>query len=372
MSLFKLKLTSKSKLGIDVGTASIKIVELEEEGDRFKLQNYGLFELKSEEEVLNVGARSTLGIKANQLSDDDIIWGIKETIRRSNMTSKDVVASIQSFSTFSTVITLPYLSEAEIAKAIPFEAKKYIPLPLSEVNIDWSIINAIAPTSAQVGMAAGAGKGVISPLVEIFLVAVPKEEAARYVNIFKQANLNLKALELENNALIRSIVGNDLSPTAIINIGGRSTSVLIVDKGIERQSHNYEVGGFEISKSIARALNVSLKRAEELKKNFGLKRIDSNTIRQVMSSLVDLIVFETRKTVHNYEDQKGVKINKVYLVGGLTNMPGFYDYFKEKLNLDVVVGNATARIVVPYALDPLKAELNTTFSVAIGLGMRTF
>ena len=75
----------------------------------------------------------------------------------------------------------------------------------------------------------------------------------------KTAGLNLRALELENAALIRSLIGNDLSPVAIVNIGGRSTSILIVDGGFERVSHNYEVGGFEITKSISRSLNVSLK-----------------------------------------------------------------------------------------------------------------
>ncbi len=359
----------KSKLGIDIGTASIKIVELED-SNRPKLKNYGLFELKSEDEAIYASSHS-LGAKVANLSDDDIVWGIKQTIKRAGMTTKDVVASIQSFSTFSTVLTLPYLSEQDVAKAIPFEAKKYIPFPLSEVNIDWSIINAIEPPTTFGGTSkSGGGQTNRTPLVEIFLVAVPKDEAMKYQNIIKQAGLNLRALELENSALIRAIIGNDLSPSAIVNIGGRSTTVLIVDKGVERQSHNYEVGGFEISRSIARSLNISMNRAEELKRSFGLKKVDNNTVRQVMSSLIDLIVFETRKTIHNYEDTKTTKISKIFLVGGLTNMPGFYEYFKEKLQRDVAMGNATARVVLPLPLEPLRPELNTTFSVALGLAMR--
>lgn len=354
---------TKSKLGIDIGTASIKIVEVEN-ASRLKLKNYGLFELKSEDETIDVSSRGLIA-RANRLSDEDIVWGIKQTIKRAGIHSKDVIASIQSFATFSTVLTLPYLSEAEIAKAIPFEAKKYIPLPLSEVNIDWSIID-VAPTLAE----SATNQASKTPMVEVFLVAVPKEEASKYQNIIRQAGLNLRALELENTALIRSIIGNDMSPAVIVNIGGRSTTVLIVDKGVERQSHNYEVGGFEISKSISRALNISISRAEELKRSFGLKKVDSNTIRQVMSSLVDLIVFETRKTVHHYEDLRGIKINKIFLVGGLTNMPGFYEYFKEKLQMEVVIGNASSRIIIPPELEPVRPELNTTFSVALGLAMR--
>ena len=368
----------KSKLGIDIGTSSIKIVELEDSG-RFKLKNYGLFELQSADGDLDVDSKQVHSKLPVHLNDADLVWGIKETLRLTKTTTKDAVASIQSFSTFSTVITMPYLSENEIAKAIPFEAKKYIPLPLAEVILDWSIINAKSP----IGSAPSTGDGSSgsnfkdesklkndSPIVEVFLVAVPRDEAARYQFIMKQAGLNLRALELENNALIRAVMGNDLGPAAIINIGGRSSSILIVDKGIERLSHNYEVGGFEITKSISRSMNISLQRAEEMKRTLGFGKDESNAIKQSTSSLIDLIVFETRKTIHNYEDSRQTRVGKVFLVGGLTNMPGFLEYFKEKLKFEIAPGNPTARIIIPAELEPLRKELNSTFSVALGLAMR--
>ena len=117
----------------------------------------------------------------------------------------------------------------------------------------------------------------------------------------KDAGLNLKALELENTALIRALLGNDLSPTAIVNIGGRSTSIVIVNKGYERINHNYEIGGFEITKSIARSLNVSIEKAEELKRKMGMKEADENIVNEAMVSLIDMMVFETKKTINNYE-----------------------------------------------------------------------
>lgn len=359
---------SKGKLGIDIGTSSIKIVELEDSG-RFTLSNYGLFELKSEEQALNVSSIDHSKPKSYvQLSDSEIVWGIKETLSRAKIRSKDTIASIQSLSTFATVVTLPYLSEEELAKTIPLEAKKYIPLPMSEVHLDWSIINA-SPTGASSAPTGESTKST-TPLVEVFLVAVPKSEAVRYQNIIRQSGLNLRALEIENTALIRSVIGNDLSPTAIINIGGRSTSILIVDKGVERLNRNYEVGGFEITKSIARAMNVNLKRAEELKRTLGLNPAESNTIRQVMSSLVDLIVFEAKKTIHNYEDSKNLKIGKIFLLGGLANMPGFYEYFKEKIDFEILRANPTARVIIPPEIERIRAEINSTFAVAIGLAMR--
>ena len=352
-------IAKKSKLGIDIGTSAVKLVELSKDSGRFKLENYGLFELDSGGE---------------QVSEKDLIGGIRETLKKTKTSVRDTVASITSFNTFATIITLPYLSEADIAKTIPYEARKYIPLPLNEVVLDWSIIGV---TGQKAGMA---GSGILSiqvpatgsqpPTVDVYIVAVPKEETQRYQAIMKEAGVNLKALELENSALIRSLVGNDLAPMAIINIGGRSSTILIVDGGFERVSHNYEVGGFEITKAISKALNVSVKRAEELKRSLGLKQADSGLIATAMSSLVDLIAFETKKIIHNYEDVKKTRVAKILLVGGLANMPMFMNYFGGKLGLPISAGNPLARVIYPPQLEPLKNEINNTFSVALGLAMR--
>ena len=361
MAMFNL-FGQKGKLGIDIGTAAIKIVELEKSGGRFALKNYGLFELKGTDVK---SSEPGAGQSILKLPDQEIIWGLKELIKKSNIKSTDAIASIPSFSTFSTIIEMPYLSEQELAKALPFEARKYIPIPLSEVILDWSIIDISSP--AIPGSSSSASKPTT---VQVFFAAVPKDETERYKRIMKGAGLNLKALELENTALVRALLGNDLSPTAIVNIGGRSTSIVIVNKGYERVSHNYEIGGFEITKSIARSLNVSLEKAEELKRKMGMKEADENIVNEAMVSLIDMMVFETKKTISNYEGAKNQKVSRVLLVGGLTNMPSFVNYFKQKLNMDVYGANAFARIIYPESLKLVIQELANTFSIAVGLAMR--
>lgn len=359
MGIFNL-FGGKGKLGIDIGTAAIKIVELEKSGGRFVLKNYGLFELTG---VDAQTPNQNLGQSILKLPDQEIVWGIRELIKKGNIKSTDVVASIPSFSTFSTIIEMPYLSEQDLAKALPLEAKKYIPIPLTEVVLDWSIID--------IDKGAGPVNPTLKPTaVQVFLAAVPRDETERYKRITKSAGLNLKALELENTALIRALLGNDLSPTAIINIGGRSTSIVIVDKGYERVSHNYEIGGFEITKSIARSLNVSLEKAEDLKRKLGLKEVDENIVNEAMVSLIDMMVFETKKTIANYEAARNQKISRILLVGGLSNMPNFINYFKQKLGAEILGANAFARIVYPQTLAPAIQELANTFSIAAGLAMR--
>ncbi|OGN33096.1 MAG: hypothetical protein A3I39_02110 [Candidatus Yanofskybacteria bacterium RIFCSPLOWO2_02_FULL_47_9b] len=341
---------SKGNLGIDIGTASIKLIELEKQGGRYSLSNYGLFSLR------NTGAKNEAEQSILKLSDQDIAGGIKEVLKRSKISGRNAVASIPAFSTFATVIEMPYLSETELAQAIPFEARKYVPIPLDEVVLDWSII--------------GVGGQAAKPTVEVFIAAVPREETIRYQSIMAAAGLTLKALELENSALIRSLLGNDLTPTAIINIGGRSTSILVVNKGYERLSHNYEVGGFEITRSISRSLNISLEKAEELKKRLGMKEIDENIINQAMTSLIDMMAFETKKTITAYETTSGQKVARVLLVGGMVNMPNFLNYFKQRLGQEVFIGNALARVVYPKGLENNIKELASTFAVATGLAQR--
>lgn len=351
----------KSKLGIDIGTSAIKLIELSKRGGRFHLDNYGMFELKRQ----TGGAPETQNIM--KLPDDEIVWGIKEVIKQTGMRSRNVVASIPSFSTFATVIEMPFLSEEDLVQAIPFEARKYVPIPLDEVVLDWSIIGVLdgKPDSSGVTPVRTAGTKV-----EVFLAAVPKDETSRYQKIMKEAGLNLVALELENAGLIRALLGNDLSPTAIVNIGGRSTSIVIVNKGYERVSHNYEIGGFEITKAISRSLGVSLEKAEELKRKMGLTQSNENTIREAMSSLIDMMIFETKKTISSYEESKGQTVVRVVLVGGIINMPNFVDYFRQRLGRDVFVGNVLARVVYPSELTPAVQEISNNFAVATGLAMR--
>ena len=356
--IFKL-FGSKSKLGIDIGTSSIKVVELSTSGGRFKLENYGLFELKGQK-----GRTESQNIL--QLPDEEIVWGLQQVLKQAKFGSKDVVASIPSFSTFTTVIQMPYLSEEDLAKAIPFEARKYIPIPLDEVVLDWSIIGIVDQPAGGATLPEGSGK----PTVEVFLAAVPKDQTARYQRIMQTAGLRLVALELENAGLIRGLLGNDLSPSAIVNIGGRSTSMVVVSKGFERLSHNYEIGGFEITKAIARSLNISIEKAEELKHKLGLTDSNENIIREAMVSLVDMMIFETKKTISTFEESKNQKVDRVILVGGIVNMPNFSDYFRVRLGREVYVGNVFSRIVHPQELTPIVQELSNNFSIAAGLAMR--
>lgn len=342
---------SKSKLGIDIGTSSIKIIELAKDGGRFKLKNYGLISTEG-------GGKTFASKDVSSDIDQEITWAISEIAKQAKFSTKDAVGAIPSFSTFSTILRVPFVSEEDLAKTVPIESRKYIPLPADEVVLDWSVINTIEDPQGQK-----------QPEVEVFLAAVPVSETNRYKNNIKNAGLNIKALELENSALIRALLGNDKSPTAVVNIGGRSTATLIVDKGFERLNRNYEIGGFELTRAISKALNIDIERAEELKRSSGLSAGD-NVVKEAMTSLIDSMVLETRRTMNTYQEKAGVKIDKVVLVGGLAKMKGFVEYFGHKLGTFTALGSPFARIVYDKNLESVIDEMGPAFAVAAGLAMR--
>lgn len=354
---------SKTVLGVDIGTAGIKIVELGQEGGRWKLLNYALYELHSADGTADT-AKTVL-----DLSDEDIVAALQETMKVANMKGGDTVASVSSFSTFATVVEMPYTTEEDLAKAVPFEARKYVPIPLDQVVLDWALVGA-ADTPQSPPVPGQPPAPPTSTTVEVFLAAVPKDETARYQRILKAAGLNLIALELENSSLVRAVLGNDLTPTLIANVGGRSTSIVIISKGYERLSHNYEIGGYEMTKAIATALGIDRAQAEVLKRRYGLINSPENKARAALLPLVDMMVFEMKKTIEAYENAHHQKIGRVVLVGGLANMPGFVDHIHQKIDRDVLVGNVFARLLYPPELTPLIQTLGNVLAVAIGAAMR--
>ncbi len=359
MSLFG----SNTKIGVDIGTSAIKIVELGMEKGRFVLKNYGIYELRAS----SGAADSPKTIM--DLPDAEISAAIAGTLKEAGIKAGATVASVSSFSTFATVITMPYTSEEDLATAIPLEARKYVPVPLDHVVLDWSLVGVV--DEAGISSLPQEGQKIATDtIVEVFLAAVPKDETARYQRIFSTAGLTLEALELENSSLVRSLLGNDLSPTAILNMGGRSTSILVVDKGYERLNHNYEIGGYEMTKAIANALSISYEDAEALKRNHGLTDEPDNQARSAILSIIDMMIFETRKTIETFEQSHGKAVERVVLVGGLANIAELSSYINERIGRPVLVGNVFARLQYPPELSPVVQQLSNTLAIAVGCAMR--
>ncbi len=359
----------RRQLGIDVGTSSIKIVELEKEDNYIKLANYGLIEDSDFFGEITNGSSVPSGLK---ISEGDVSALIKQLIDKSKMKTDTAVMSIPIFSSFLTVMELPNLNKKELENAVPFEARSYIPVPLSEVVLDWMILPheessiALKPEETATGVINRAEK------ITVLLIAVPKEVVSKYQRIALGAGLKLSSLESESFSLARSLSGNDQGSILLIDMGARSSNLTVLYKGFIFMSHSADLSGKEITKVIGHSLNVDTKRAEELKKGSGVAMAASDKgLAQVIGPFVDRLVNEIERVESIFNKKENKKIDKIILTGGTANMPGMAEYLSKKLGVVVTIGNPFGRIKYePILEQTLRRDLGSNLSVSIGLAMR--
>jgi type IV pilus assembly protein PilM len=335
-----LKSKKESSLGVDIGTSSIKIVELKEgSGGKVELTNYGEGVVRSD--VVLQSSSSKLSVA--QASDI-----IKQVIQTANIKETKAIMSLPVFSGFSTVISLPQMSDPELDQAVLYEAKKYIPLPLSEVQFEWVKINS-------------------AKNINILIVAVTNELINKYNEIAKLSGLTLSYLELDTFSLARSLVGKHEGSSLIINIGSRNTTLSIVEGEWPILTRNLDVSGFEFSKVIAGSLGVDFARAEDRKKGDGINAGDG-----VLLPLLDSIFLEGRRMISENSSPDRMPVNKIVISGGSSRMPGLLAYASKSIGQEVVMGFPFNGIIYPEALKPILQELAPSFDVAVGLALREF
>lgn len=342
---------SKRALGIDMGTASIKLVELSLDGLKLKLETYG--------EVWGTRGSQDENTPIFSLSDEELGAMLGELIRATRAKPRNATMSVPIFSSFVTLIELPELKEKELAEAMPFQARKYVPVPIEDVTLDWSI--------------AGRRNTQAGSMLDVLLVAIPNEIVARYLKIAKLAGIELKALESESFGLARSLIGTDKNAVCLADVGASSTDIIIVDEGTVRLSHNFDIAGLRLTGALAQSLHVSFSRADNIKQERGLNpKQGEQGITEVVIPLVDLIINEINRFVSDYMAKTGRKVSKLILSGGSARLPGFGNYFSEKLGMPVVLANPFASLVYPKTIENKLNTIGPSYAVTIGTALRYF
>lgn len=372
IKMFFFKKKPKSFLGIDVGASAVKIVELNEEGGRRKLTNYAIAPLADYLEKTEIHPNG----KFPDISHKEIAKVIRESVKEAKIVVRDAYFSIPVYSSFSILIDFPDIPEKEIAAAIPLEARKHIPVPISELVLEWSIINSPGKKSGH----------------QALVIAVPKKVIGAYNQISKLTGLTLRGIEEETFSLSRALVGNDKSVVILLDVGARSINISIVDGGYIRIIHNLEMGGIKVTQAIARQMSFGLEEAEQFKKEMlpaappqpavpAKKGLSADgaalqagerllQLKGIGYSTLGAIITEVRKIIEAYQTKYSRKIEKCILVGDGIRLSGFADYLTTKLNIDVALGNPFARAVYPSAIEPILKEIGPPLAVAMGLAMR--
>ncbi len=350
-----LKMAPKSFLGVDVGTFSIKVVELSKVGKRIKLENYG--EIRAEalyEKPFRTFEKSTLTV-----SHHDVVRAITAILKEAKFKSNQAYFSIPDFSSFFTTFTLPAMTEEEIPQAVNYEAHQHIPLPLKEVTLDWQIIEKNSGLPGK------------ENYFKILLVAVPNEIIQQYQEIAANAKLELLSLEAEVFGLARALIGEteQAEVVCLVDMGARSTTVSIIDKGTLNVSHSFDTSGNDLTSIISKSLSLDYQEAEEMKKKHGL--IASETkVQEAMLPLIDLILNEIEKITTNFSQSEGKEVKKIILAGGTALMPGLSDYFAKELSKPVVVGDSFKNIYCPPILEETLKKMGPSYAIALGTALR--
>lgn len=361
-SFFGLK--SQNFFGVDIGTSSIKIVELSSANGRPKLENYGILDNVSFVENLPAHPLPLSGLLPTGIFFGQAAEMLKRLSQNAGIRFGRVNMSVPVFSSFLTLMELPVMSEQEITQAIQFEAREYVPIPLEQVFLDWAIVGQVHKANAN---------SPAQDRIQVLLIAIPRDLVSEFTTIASQAGFELAAAELETASAVRILIGNDPTPIVLLDIGARSSVVSVVDQGFLQISHAVETSGEDITRALAQGMNISTKRAEQLKRERGLRVMSGEAeISSIITPFIDVIISSVKNIAEIHFSKTGHKVEKLIVYGGMSSMVDLDKYLSQKLDLEVSVASPFKKIIYPEKLEPIINNLGIELTVALGLALRDF
>ncbi|MDP1690198.1 MAG: type IV pilus assembly protein PilM [bacterium] len=354
--LFSKKETSV--LGVDIGSSSLKVVQLRKDHGRAVLETYG-------ELALGPYGGSEVG-QATNLSAEQVTETLKDLLREAKVTAKSCGVSIPFARSLLILITLPYRKDPEEQKTvIELEARKYIPVPISEVQLDWFVVPHAEP--AQFTEGDPHDTPAAHETIEVLLVAVHNDELSLLQGIIAGVGLSASFYEIEIFSTIRTAVDEQVRPVMVLDVGAASTKTYVIEYGVVALSHAISVGSQDITRAISVSSNVSIARAEAMKKEKGLGDTGTNGGPELVFSR---IFSEARRVLTQYETAHKKSITSIVLTGGGGVTKELAAYAKNIFSIDVSVANPFKKTEAPAFMRPVLEEIGPEFAVAVGLALR--
>lgn len=344
----------ESVLGVDIGSSSLKVVQLRKDKGKAILETYG-------ELALGPYAGGAVG-QATALPAEQIAASLKDLLRESRVTAKSCGVSIPFARSLLVLVELPYRKDPkEQQTIIELEARKYIPVPVSEVQLDWFIVPEL-DTGEPKPPADEATKKI-----EVFLIAVHNDELALLQRTVSASGLEASFFEIEIFSTVRAVVDEPMKPVMVLDIGAATTKTYIVERGVVALSHSISIGSQDITRAIATAGNVTLERAEALKKEEGLG------VQQAAGSperVFSRIFAAAHRVLVQYESMHHRAVTSIVLTGGGGITRELVTYAKNLFSVDVQVADPFAKCEAPEFMRSVLKEIGPEFAVAVGLALR--
>ncbi|HYB93967.1 MAG TPA: type IV pilus assembly protein PilM [Vicinamibacterales bacterium] len=344
---------TKSLVGLDIGSSSVKAIELKPAGKGYRV--------------------SAIGVEAippDSIVDGAIIDGgaVADAVRRlftnKKFKAKDVVASLSGNSVIVKKITLPAMTEAELAESIYWEAEQYIPFDIQDVNLDYEILDAGTGQDAQGTM-------------EVLLVAAKKDKIADYSNVIAQAGKTPVIVDVDVFALQNAFEANyGFDPNAVVallNAGASAININILAGAQSVFTRDVSMGGNAFTEAVQKELNLPYESAEQLKKGQDVDGATYDDARAVLRAMTDNVLLEVEKTFDFFKaTASNDRIDRIMLSGGGSRVEGFADALRERFGTEVELFDPFRQV----ALDAKKAGLSgaddfaPVAAVAMGLALR--
>lgn len=334
------------KIGVDIGSATIKLVELQPQGkDKWRL--------------LSAASMTTPngGISGGPGNMVVISQSIAKILKEVGIRSRKAVVALPEEQVSSHVVEMPIMSEAEVEQALQWQVEQYIPIPADKAV--WSHTT-IRKDASSGGM-------------EVLLVASAKTLVNSYIQVLEQAGLDVVAVETELMATARAEVPVNSPLSLVVDIGSGGTDLGIVSQGQLMFSRTIPTGGESFTRAIESGLNLDTATAEQYKNSYGLAESKlKGELSKAMKPVLTVIAGEIRKTVDFYTSKHlGEVVKLAVLSGGVASMPELVKLLSEQVGVEMVIGNPLARVLLD-AKQAKAMEGNAPFyGVALGLAMRS-
>lgn len=344
-------MAAQFKVGLDIGFSSIKVVVISHKEKPPKLISIG-----------HVASPQPGMISDADLDLEAVANSIKNLLVEVKAPTKEVIIALPESRIFTRVIyDLPFLSNEELASAIRYAAEEFVPMPITDVNLNYQVIFRSEK------------KGPNSRTV-VFVVATPRSLIDKYLKVLQLTEVKVAAIETELIATARALVGpNPFSPTTLlIQLGAITTDFAIVADDLILLTRSISTGGVALTRAIAQTFNFEPVQAEEYKKVYGLLEDQlEGKLYQALKPIIDVIVTEAKRVIEAHQSQnRNRPVKRVVLSGGGAQLPGLVRYLATILGLEVQEADPWFSLSFDQGVKNKLATNGPAYTVAVGLALR--
>jgi len=354
-----------SVLGIDIGQSAIKVVQLKNEQGVAVLETYG-------EIALGPYKDSIVG-QAVHLDPETTAKALKELLQGAGVTSTTCGVAVPFASSLVKLIEVPALDAKQLQTVIPIEARRYVPVPITEVQLDWFVV---PETEQRLFEGQSEGDEAAMTALEkrmVLVVAMHNSLLQAHAKVLQLAGLKPMFYEIEAFSVMRSSVERTLTPVAVVDIGAASTKMYVIELGIILASHVVQKGSGDITKTLSNTTHVSMLKAEEMKRAPGLlsgEGASGGGATHATTLVLEQVFAEMRRVLSGFERRYNRAVSKVVLTGGGATLAGIDTFASSQLELEVEIAHPFARVQAPAFLDTTLKDSGVDFSVAVGVALR--